>query len=77
MESNGFKAFFTDNKDWLVPYAAFSYLRDEYKTAEFGKWPKYSKYNKKEVEKEVGKEEEKEEEAVGEIIKKKNPLKTL
>ncbi len=55
MESNIFKAFFADNKDWLVPYAAFSYLRDEYKTAEFGKWPKYSKYNKKEVEKLVAK----------------------
>ena len=55
MESNGFKAFFADNKDWLIPYAAFSYLRDEYKTAEFGKWPKYSKYNKKEVEKLVAK----------------------
>ena len=38
-----------------MPYAAFSYLRDEYKTAEFGKWRKYSKYNKKEVEKLVAK----------------------
>ncbi len=49
--SNGFKEFFEGNKDWLVPYAAFSYLRDKYQTAEFGKWPKHNIYNKKAVEK--------------------------
>ena len=49
--SNGFKEFFDGNKDWLVPYAAFSYLRDKYQTAEFGKWPKHNIYNKKAVEK--------------------------
>lgn len=51
LESDEFKAFFNDNKDWLLPYAAFSYLRDQYGTPEFQTWPKYSKYNKREVEK--------------------------
>ena len=46
-----FKQFFEDNKDWLLPYAVFSYLRDTYGTPEFQKWPKFSKYNKRDVEK--------------------------
>ena len=55
LEEKGFKSFFADNKDWLIPYAAFSYLRDKFQTAEFGNWPQYSQYNKKEVEKLVAK----------------------
>ena len=51
MASEGYKAFFENNKDWLVPYAAFSYLRDRYKTPDFRSWPQCSKYNKHEVEK--------------------------
>jgi 4-alpha-glucanotransferase len=39
--------FFEANKDWLVPYAAFAYLRDKYKTADFRKWEKYSVYDPK------------------------------
>ena len=50
LESKDFKTFFENNKDWLIDYAAFSYLRDLYGTAEFPKWPEYRKYNKKEVE---------------------------
>lgn len=39
--SNGgaFKMFFENNKEWLVPYAAFSYYRDLYGTANFSEWP--------------------------------------
>ena len=48
-ESTGYKAFFESNQQWLVPYAAFSYLRDLYKTPEFGKWPVYSNYNENEI----------------------------
>ena len=51
LQSEDFKAFFEDNKDWLVPYAAFSYLRDEYGTPDFQSWPKHSTYNKKEIDK--------------------------
>ena len=35
-----FKKFFEQNKEWLVPYAAFCYFRDLYGTAEFTSWPK-------------------------------------
>lgn len=55
LETSDFKHFFNHNKDWLIPYAAFSYLRDQYKTAEFGKWHRYSQYNKREVERLVAK----------------------
>ncbi len=51
LKNEGFKAFFEDNKDWLVPYAAFSHLRDIYGTPDFSEWPRFSKYNKKEIEK--------------------------
>jgi 4-alpha-glucanotransferase len=48
--SNDYKNFFETNREWLVPYAAFSYLRDLNGTPEFGKWPTYSLYNKAEIE---------------------------
>ena len=41
--------FFDENKDWLVPYAAFCYLRDRNKTANFRKWIEFSSYNKEEI----------------------------
>lgn len=44
-----FNVFFEENKEWLIPYAAFSCLRDRYKTVEFGEWPAYSVYNKEEI----------------------------
>ena len=36
---DSYKQFFEQNKEWLVPYAAFCYYRDLYGTAEFGQWP--------------------------------------
>ena len=35
-----YKEFFEENKEWLVPYAAFCYYRDKYGTAVFSEWPK-------------------------------------
>jgi 4-alpha-glucanotransferase len=40
----GFTAFFEENEHWLVPYAAFCYLRDTYGTAQFSAWPEHSVY---------------------------------
>ena len=51
LSSKGFKEFFDANKEWLQPYAVFSYLRDAYKTPNFREWPKYSTYHAKEIEK--------------------------
>ncbi len=41
--------FFELNRHWLVPYAAFSYLRDKNKTADFNQWKKYKIYNESEI----------------------------
>ena len=44
-----FMTFFELNRHWLEPYAAFSYLRDKYKTAEFNKWKTNAVYDVSEV----------------------------
>jgi len=50
LASEEYNLFFEENKEWLVSYAAFSYLRDLNGTPEFGKWNEYSLYNKSEIE---------------------------
>ncbi len=50
LASEAFKAFFDKNKEWLQPYAVFSYLRDAYKTPNFRQWPKYNIYQPEEIE---------------------------
>jgi len=42
-----FKKFFEQNRSWLVPYAAFSYLRDLYGTPDFSKWGRYERFTRK------------------------------
>jgi 4-alpha-glucanotransferase len=39
MKTAAFKQFFDQNKEWLVPYAAFCHYRDLYGTATFQDWP--------------------------------------
>ena len=45
LKEKSFLTFFTDNRHWLVPYAAFCYLRDKYNTSDFTKWKTHSQYN--------------------------------
>ena len=40
-----YKKFFTENQHWLVPYAAFCFLRDKFGTADFSQWPEHSKFD--------------------------------
>lgn len=51
LHSEGYQKFYDKNKHWLIPYAAFSFLRDKFGTASFDKWKTYKTYNKKEIEK--------------------------
>lgn len=51
LASEDFKQFFKENKHWLGPYGAFSYLRDKYGTSDFSTWESHSVFNKAEVEK--------------------------
>ena len=45
LEDAGYKQYYSENKHWLDPYAAFCSLRDKYKTAAFGTWKTHSKYD--------------------------------
>jgi 4-alpha-glucanotransferase len=36
--------FFNENKHWLVPYAAYSYLRDKFGSPDSSTWGKYANY---------------------------------
>ena len=49
--SKEYKQFFVRNEEWLVPYAAYCYLRDHYKTPDFRKWGKMSTYKAAEIKK--------------------------
>lgn len=46
-----YAAYFEENKHWLVPYAAFCWLRDANGTADFRQWSSHAVYKAKEVEK--------------------------
>ncbi len=39
LASQAFKKFFEETKLWLVPYAQYCQLRDQYGTADFSQWP--------------------------------------
>lgn len=49
LADEGYQAYYNENKHWLLPYAAFCYLRDKYKTANFGQWKTHSSYKTDEV----------------------------
>ncbi len=51
LEHPDFYAFFQANKHWLIPYAAFSHLRDKNGTSDFSQWKTNSVYNKAAIEK--------------------------
>ncbi|MDR2914437.1 MAG: 4-alpha-glucanotransferase [Tannerella sp.] len=51
LKNDDFKEFIAKNKEWLIPYAAFSYLRDKNNTADFSKWGDYARYNREKIEK--------------------------
>ena len=44
VKGNDYKKFYTDNKRWLVPYAAFCVLRDKFGTANFKEWPNHRQF---------------------------------
>ena len=41
----GYYSFVKHNKEWLLPYAAFSALRDHMHTANFREWGEYAKFS--------------------------------
>ena len=51
LASKEFGEFFEANKEWLQPYAVFSYLRDAFQTPNFREWPRHAVYNAQDIEK--------------------------
>ena len=49
LNDTDFQQFTTQNKEWLFPYAAFSYLRDKYQTADFSCWGDDARYSSERI----------------------------
>ncbi|HEU4472880.1 MAG TPA: 4-alpha-glucanotransferase [Flavisolibacter sp.] len=49
LKQEGFAGFFEDNANWLVPYAAFCFLRDKHGSSDFSRWKTHSQYNADEI----------------------------
>lgn len=45
-----YREFFDQNREWLIPYSVFCYLRDQYKTVDFHQWGEYASYDPARVE---------------------------
>ncbi|MDR2626741.1 MAG: 4-alpha-glucanotransferase [Dysgonamonadaceae bacterium] len=50
LKSRKFRTFFKENADWLMPYAAYSCLRDRYKTSDFRQWQEDAVYDRQKIE---------------------------
>lgn len=44
-KSKAYQKFIAANKHWLVPYAVFCHLRDQFGTSDFQQWPEYRNYD--------------------------------
>ena len=49
LASPPYKAFMDANRDWLLPYAVFSVLRDQFGTPDFSTWGEWNTYNAQKV----------------------------
>ncbi|KAK9289814.1 hypothetical protein L1049_007974 [Liquidambar formosana] len=56
LKSSSFQKFFSENEDWLKPYAAFCFLRDFFETSDRSQWGRFSHYSKDKLEKLVSKD---------------------
>lgn len=48
--SQEYLIFFNNNKEWLVPYAAFRFLSSKYNSSDFSQWEEYAVYDKNKIE---------------------------
>ncbi|KAH9675167.1 4-alpha-glucanotransferase DPE2 [Citrus sinensis] len=46
LNSSAFQNFFSENEDWLKPYAAFCFLRDFFDTSDHSQWGRFCHYSK-------------------------------
>lgn len=58
LKQETFNTFIAKNEEWLMPYAAYCYLRDKNKTADFERWGQYAVYDEVSVKKLAGRKSE-------------------
>ncbi|KAI3949164.1 hypothetical protein MKW98_026544 [Papaver atlanticum] len=46
LTSSAFKKIFSENEEWLKPYAAFCFLRDFFETLDHSQWGRFSQFSK-------------------------------
>ncbi|KAK4784300.1 hypothetical protein SAY86_018668 [Trapa natans] len=51
LNSSSFQKFFSENEEWLKPYAAFCFLRDFFETSDHSQWGRFSNFSKEKLEK--------------------------
>ncbi len=49
LADEGFQQYFRDNRHWLLPYAAFCFLKEKYGTANFNEWPAHREFDATEI----------------------------
>ncbi|XP_057249169.1 4-alpha-glucanotransferase DPE2 isoform X2 [Beta vulgaris subsp. vulgaris] len=51
LKSSSFQEFFSENEEWLKPYAAFCFLRDFFDTSNHSQWGRFSHFSEEKLEK--------------------------
>jgi 4-alpha-glucanotransferase len=50
LAGSGFQRFLAENREWVLPYAAFCVKRDHFGTADFSKWADWARFDAERVE---------------------------
>lgn len=56
LTSSSFLKFFSENEEWLKPYAAFCFLRDFFETSDHSQWGRFGHFSKEKLVKLVSEE---------------------
>lgn len=56
LSSSSFMKFFSENEEWLKPYAAFCFLRDFFETSDHTQWGRFAHFSKEKLDKLVSKD---------------------
>eukprot|EP00257_Ricinus_communis_P026524 XP_025013938.1 4-alpha-glucanotransferase DPE2 isoform X2 [Ricinus communis] len=56
LNSGSFQKYFSENEEWLKPYAAFCFLRDFFETSDHSQWGRFSQYSNEKLVKLVSKD---------------------
>ncbi|KAJ3683783.1 hypothetical protein LUZ60_014010 [Juncus effusus] len=56
LKSSSFQKFFSENQEWLKPYAAFCFLRDFFETSDHSQWGRFANFSNEKLEKLISEE---------------------